>query len=129
MSKRKEKAEPLADGIARAMQALDRQIAREMQRTPAEREEHGVQKWDPYQKRVELICALLLNGFGDESFSLDGFIVLSQAFSKSLQLLAEDLGADGLGELRSKYVRWCLENIQQDCFRALQQFEPNGALN
>ncbi len=129
MAKQKEKREPLADGLVKAMQALDRQIAREMQRTPAERDVHGVQKWDPYQKRIELVCALLLNEFGDDNISLDGFIVLAQAFAKSLQLLIEDLGEDGLGNIRSDYCRWALENIQQDCFRAQHPLQAAGPLN
>ncbi|MCB0345894.1 MAG: hypothetical protein KDD66_12315 [Bdellovibrionales bacterium] len=129
MAKQKEKREPLEEGLLKALQALDRQIAREMQRTPAEREEFGVQKWQPYQKRIELVCALLLNEFGDGNVSLDGFIVLSQALVKSLQLLIEDLGEEGLGSVRSDYCRWALENIQQDCFRGALPLHAAGPLN
>jgi len=45
MTKKKPKAPPLEQGLLTAMKAIDNQIAREMQRSPAEREAPGMQKW------------------------------------------------------------------------------------
>lgn len=85
------------------MQAIDNQIAREMQRTPAELEAHGVQKWEPYAKRIELVSAFTLTALGEEQISLDAVLVLTQALAKTLQLVVEDLGTDGLGKVRTSY--------------------------
>ncbi|MFM1848727.1 MAG: hypothetical protein RL417_2201 [Pseudomonadota bacterium] len=117
-SSREEKLPPLEDGLLRAMQALDRQVAREMQRTPAEREEKGVRKWEPYEKRVENVTSFVLNAIGDDAATLDAVLILSQSFVKSLYLLAEELGVEGLGDIRSQYCRGALEAIGQDIARA-----------
>ena len=52
MTKKEQKTPPLEAGIVQAMQALDRQIARRMERSPGEREEKGVQKWDPFSEKI-----------------------------------------------------------------------------
>ena len=64
MSK-KQKPPKLEQHLLQAMRVIDNRVARQMQRTPAEREVHGVQKWEPYRIVVEDICALLLNEIGD----------------------------------------------------------------
>ncbi|NDC36853.1 MAG: hypothetical protein EBZ48_02240, partial [Proteobacteria bacterium] len=66
MDSKQEKRSPFEENLIKVLSAIDTQIAREMQRTPAEREEHGVQKWEPYQKRVELIVSRVLNSLGDQ---------------------------------------------------------------
>jgi hypothetical protein len=108
------KRPPLEDGLLTALRAIDNQIRREMQRTPAERETLGTQKWEPYQKRVELLVPLLLSEFGDQTIELDGLVVLSQVLSKTLKLLVEELGSEGLGKLRSAYACWAMEQVSSD---------------
>ena len=118
--KRTEKLGVLEEGLLRAMRSLDVQIAREMQRSPAEEEVLGVQKWEPYQKRIENVASFVLNSLGDEDAGLDSLLVLAQAFVKSLQLVVSDLGNDGLGKVRSAYCLDALEKISRDVFEALQ---------
>ena len=121
MGKKRDKAgTPLEDGLLMALRALDNQIAREMQRTPVERQEHGVQKWEPYNKRVELLVAQILNWMGEELVDLDSVLVLAQAMSKSLHFIASDLGEEGLGDLRSSYCRAAFEAIENDVRRGME---------
>jgi hypothetical protein len=109
----------MEEGLLQAMRAIDNQIARALQRTPAEREAHGVQKWEPYEARVEDLVAFILNQLGDSTASLDSLFVLSQAFTKALRLASEDLGADGLGAMRSAYCIDAMEKIGLDASKAL----------
>jgi hypothetical protein len=109
----------LEEGLLQAMKAIDNQVARSLQRTPVEREELGVQKWEPYETRVEHTVAFILNELGDGEASLDSVFVLSQAFTKALRLAAEDLGAEGLGSMRSAYCIDTMEKIQRDATKAL----------
>lgn len=111
----------LEEGLLQAMKAIDNQIARSMQRTPAKREVHGVQKWEPYDTRVENIAAFVLNELGAESITLDAMIVLAQAFTKSLRLICDDLGVEGLGAVRTSYCLKALENIELDAHRAARE--------
>lgn len=113
MSK-KEKLPPLEEGLLRAMQALDNQVSREMQRSPEELEKHGVQKFTPYEKRVELVTSYVLDLLADQVTSLDSLLILSQSMAKALYLFAEELGKDGLGAVRSRYTEVALQNISRD---------------
>ena len=104
----------LEEGLLQAMRALDNQVARALQRTPAQREIHGVQKWEPYETRVESVTAFILNSLGEGDALLDSVFVLAQAFAKALRLVAEDLGADGLGKMRLEYCLDAFEKIAND---------------
>jgi len=118
MSNKKEvKLPPLEEGLLRAMKALDSQIARAMSRTPSQREEHGVQKWEPHSERVERVCILVMQALGEREVELDSVIVLAQAFSKALNLLADDLGEKGLGKMRTNYVLSAAKSILTDAER------------
>ena len=129
MSKQ-EKMPPLEGGILTALRALDNQIARAMERSPSEREEHGVQKWEPYQQKVEQCAAIVLSAFAEDEIKLDSVLVAAQAFTKSLYLLSEELGEAGLGKVRTAYVKAALEMLIRDAERGLQGFEQDGlALN
>jgi hypothetical protein len=129
MDPQQEQRSLLEENLVKVLSAIDTQIAREMQRTPAQREEHGVQKWEPYQKRVELIVSRVLNSLGDQEVTLDGVLVFAQAMSKTLLLAVEDLGADGLGKIRSSYCEAAMQNIAQDVSRGLQMLRQGGELN
>lgn len=128
MSK-KGKLPPLEEGLLLSARAIDNQVAREMQRSPAEVERHGVQKWKPYSDRVEKAATFLLNAVESEEIGLDGFIVLAQAWSKALYLLIDDLGPDGLGQIRSSYCRAAMEAISDDASRALGALGSERNLN
>lgn len=104
----------LTEGVLIAMKALDNQIARRVQRGPEEREIKGIQKWEPHADKIEEVTALVLEAFGDQVVNLDSILVLSQAFTKSLYLLVEDLGEDGLGELRTNYSKDAFEKLLRD---------------
>jgi hypothetical protein len=104
----------LEQGLIQAMKAIDNQVARAMQRTPAEREAHGVQKWEPYISRVEHLSAFLLEELGSQTVSLDSLVVLVQAFSKAMKLAVSDLGRDGLGEMRSSYCLDAMQKVERD---------------
>ena len=113
MAQGENKRHPLEEGLVAACRAIDNQIAREMQRTPAERELHGVLKSEPYAARVERVTAFLLNALGDEEVKLDSLLVLATSFAKALQITAEDLGADGLGKVRTEYCRDVFEQVSR----------------
>lgn len=104
----------MEEGLLTAMRAIDNQIARAMQRSPAQRDVHGVQKWEPYATRVEQITAFVLEELGSDSVTLDGLLVLSQAFTKALALAVSDLGGDGLGTTRAAYCLDAVEKIERD---------------
>ena len=108
------KVESLQDHVLASLHALDAQIARAMQRTPKEREEHGVEKWKPIQERVEKVTEIVLQGFADERCKLDGILVLSEAMVKSLRMLIEELEKEGLGEVRSHYCEVIFSNIERE---------------
>lgn len=127
--KRASKLPPLEEGLLQAMQALDKQVSREMQRTPAERESKGVQKWEPFERRIEGVSSFILNALGDESVALDSLIILSQSLTKALYLITEDLGREGLGEVRSSYCRAAMEGVRQDAGRALDLLKGGPEIN
>ena len=107
----------LEESLLRALQALDSQVQRAMERTPAEREESGVQKWKPFEERVEKLTGLILDAFG-ETIELDSIIILTQTMAKALSMLCEDLGTEGLGDLRSAYVEDTLRVLSIEIERA-----------
>lgn len=124
--KNKKRLPPLEEGIVMAMRAIDNQVAREMQRTPAEREEQGVQKWSPYGKRIEQLCVQLVSLLGNQECQLDSLLVLSQASAKALCMVIEDLESEGLGNVRSGYCLDAMENIQRDARNGLQALQGYG---
>ena len=119
MKPKDKKLPPLQDALLSVMRALDNQIAREMQRNPAELEAHGVQKWEPYQRRIELLCGFILDSVGENTVSLDPLIVLSQTFAKTLKMLVDELEQEGLGKIRAEYCINALSLIRRDCDEGL----------
>ena len=113
----------LEEGLLQAMHAIDNQVARAMQRSPAEREAQGVQKWEPYDTRIEHVAAYVLNELGDNTVALDSVLVLAQAFTKALRLAVEDLGSEGLGTVRTSYCIDTMERILRDADRALSELQ------
>ncbi|MFN8389054.1 MAG: hypothetical protein U0136_02040 [Bdellovibrionota bacterium] len=128
MTKKEAKIPPLEEGLLRAMQALDNQIARAMERTPAEREAHGVQKWEPITERIERVCVFLMNALGDDEVKLDSLVILSQAFAKALTLVTDDLGEEGLGKLRTAYCLNAFEQIAADAERGRAALKHDAEL-
>ena len=120
MASNEEKLSALEEALLRAMNAIDNQIAREMQRYPEQVERQGVQKWEPHSKRVELISSFLMNSLGDQNINMDSLLVLAQATTKALALVVSDLGEEGLGKVRSDYCRVAMDNISSDARRAVQ---------
>ncbi len=111
----------LEEGLLNVMSALNNQIARKMQRSPAEREILGVQKWQPYQEKIEEVTSFVLNTLEEGNGNLDSIFVLSQAFSKVLKILVDDLSQEGLGKLRTEYCKSTAENIREDMRLLLEQ--------
>ena len=108
------KIEPLQAGLLTALQSLDNQIAREMQRTPKETESHGTRKWEPIEKRIEIIAGFVLDQVEDKRVQLDAVLTLTQGLSKALQMMITDLGRDGLGKVRSEYCIAAAESLAHD---------------
>lgn len=127
MNKPTVKHSNLEAGLLQAMRSLDNQIARALERTPAEREESGVQKWGPYTDRVELVSTFVIDAFGDEGVQLDSLLVLAQVFPKVLSILSDELGREGLGEIRCAYVESVLESIEREAGRARRQLKGSGS--
>ena len=119
----------LEDGLITALRAIDNQVAREMQRSPADRELHGVQKWQPFEKRVESISLLLLDAIADQEINLDSLLVMSQALSKALSLLTQDLGVSGLGTVRTEYCLQAANAISRDAFKITDTLKSRSELN
>jgi len=117
---KKSEIPPLEAGLLTAMRAIDNQIARTMQRTPEELSKHGVQKWEPYQKRIESIASFVLDSIGTRQVDLDSLLVLSQAFTKALTLLVNDLEEKGLGHIRSEYCGAAFASILKDAQRGIE---------
>jgi hypothetical protein len=105
---------PLEDGLLRALRAIDNQILREIQRDAKGREAHGVGKDDAIERRVELLSTWLLDCFGEDAAKLESLLVLSRAFTKSVSLIAQDLGRDGLGAVRARYCLQTFEDLERD---------------
>ncbi len=108
------KLPPLEQALLDVLQALDNQIAREMQRTPASRESQGVQKWEPIATRVERLTAFILSSLGAQEVQLESLLVLCQASVKALRMGCEDLGKEGLGKMRSNYCAGTFEAVIND---------------
>jgi hypothetical protein len=124
-----EKLSNLESGLLAAMKAIDNQILREVaHRSPEQREHHGVQKWDAFSSRVERIASFLLNALGDDEIKLDSVLVLAQALTKSLELAIDDLGEEGLGDVRTKYCLDALEKIASYAERARRGLHTGGEL-
>lgn len=117
--KRSSKRAPVEDGFLKALKALDNQVARELQRSPAEREIHRLQRWEPYERRVEQVSILLLDLLGEEQVQLDSLFITAQAMTKALQIVAHDLGEEGLGKMRTGYCIDTMEKISTDAHRTL----------
>ena len=128
MNKKPPKTPPLEEGLMMAMRALDNQIARAMERSPSEREVSGVQKWEPVAERVERVCVWVMNSLGDKEVQLDSLLVLSQAMTKALALIVDDLGEEGLGKMRSAYCVDALEKISVDAVRAKSSLRGGAEL-
>ena len=122
------KVTPLEENLRKVLQALDTQVQREMQRSPAQEEVHGVQKWEPYRRRIENLSSFVLNSFADQEITLDSLLILSQATAKSLQLLVDDLGSAGLGEVRRQYCIAAFEALNADAERALAALKSDRTL-
>lgn len=119
---------PLLDeSLLRALELIDSQISRAMERTPAQREESGVQKWKPLEERVEKLSTLILDNFG-ERVELDSVVVLTQVFTKVLSIICQELGEEGLGTMRSEYVKNTLSLLDIEIQRAGVVFKTNTDL-
>lgn len=129
VKKTKTKQHPLFDGLIKAMHSLDQQVAREMQRSPEERAEHGVQKWAPYESRVENVSSLVLNALADSRVELDSLIILSRVFCKVLFLWMDELEEKGLGDVRGSYCRDAVEKILFDMTRAKEIFPDQPSVS
>lgn len=110
----------LEQGLLQAMKAVDNQIARAMQRTPSERDVHGVQKWEPFNTRVENVAAFLLEEIGAQEASLDSLLVFTQGFTKALYLIVSDLGKEGLGSLRTSYCLDAMKKVERDAQEVIE---------
>lgn len=104
----------LESNLLVVLNALQNQIDREMQRSPAEREQKGVRKWEPFETRVERVAGFLIESLSENKVSLDSLIVLSQAMTKTLQIAVTEIGKDGLGKMRSEYCLHAAEQIARD---------------
>lgn len=124
-----EKVSRAEEGLRQAMQAVDSQVAREVfRRDPAEKEKHGVQNWAPVDERIERTSSFILNMLGENEVQLESLLVFAQAFPKVLQLLVEDLGEDGLGQVRTAYCLEAAKRIAQTAERTAEALKGPAAL-
>lgn len=112
------RGEPLEEGLLRALKALDNQVAREwQQRGAGEREIQGVSRTEAIDKRVESLTSYLIELFGDEEVGLESLMILGQSACKALSLLADELGPEGLGQVRSSHLIRAAGFIDRDIRR------------
>ena len=126
MTVKRQSAPILEQSLLSAMCAIDNQISREMQRTPEQLDRLGVQKWEPLSKRVELVCAFILESLGHNRIELDSILVLAHAYTRALQLVIEDLGPSGLGQVRSSYCLAILAQIEHAVRTTRNTLDPKG---
>jgi hypothetical protein len=117
------------DHLTRFLELIDSQIAREMQRTPAERSLHGVQKWQPIATRVERVASHVIEEFSAGNVKLDSLIVAMESFARILRILVEELGEGGIGKVRAGYCRESFKNIDRDIILALEALGGKRELN
>jgi len=129
MSKKQPKQPPLEQGLLLAMQSLDKQIARELQRSPEELQKRGVKKWQAYSDRIERVAGFTLERFSKNELTLDSLLVLAQAYPKVLKLLAEELGSEGLGKLRTGYCEEAFAAIERDAHQAQELLSDSPSIN
>lgn len=112
-----QKEPPLETGLRLVLHALENQIHRRLQRDERVK---GVKKWEPLQEKVEELTGLILDIISGDEIMLETLLVSAQAFPKALRILCDDLGVEGLGEMRTAYMREGLDSIQRECFHAMQ---------
>ena len=106
----------LEAGLLQAMGAIESQLAREFSsRNPEEVEIHGVSKTGPYLEKIEKISGFVLDSFEGNVIGLDSVIVMSQAFSIILKILMEELGREGLGDVRTRDCIAAINAISINC--------------
>jgi hypothetical protein len=128
-TKKDEKLPPLQEGLLIAMRALDNQINKAVERrTPAEREVHGVEKWQPLNDRVELVASVLLEAFADGDAGLDALLVLAQAAPKALSMVIDELGLPALGDARANYCRQAMAGIADDARRSMERISTESTV-
>ena len=91
----------ISEHLLQLCNAIDQQVARELQRDPVERQEHGVSKQEPYRKRREMLSLSLLEAFSTGAVNIDGMLVVTESLAKTLEVITEELGSEGLGKYRS----------------------------
>lgn len=127
MAQKQAQLPSIEQGLLMAMHAIDTQVAREMQRTPVQAEQQGVQKWEPFNKRIEQVSAFILDSLGEE-VELDSILVLAHSFVKALEIIIGDLGTEGLGKVRSAYSHSTMEQIERHARVARQFLEKHERL-
>ena len=100
-----------------------------MQRSPRETATQGVQKWEPHHKRVELVAAFALNALGEQEIELDSLLIMAQALTKALCLVADDLGPTGLGKVRTNYCLAAFEQLARDAHSGQQALQAERFLS
>ncbi|NBW39866.1 hypothetical protein EBR25_02565 [bacterium] len=114
MARKQKGSMTLEQALSRVLETLDAQVAREMQRTPAEREQRGVLKSEAHKKRSEKVSSHILEGISQGEFGLDGALILAEAIPRCLRILAEELGEDDLGKVRSTYLRELFLELERE---------------
>lgn len=115
---------PLEGGVLQALSAVDSQLDRALQRTPGERETLGVSKEVPMAERVERVAAFIIDRIGDRSASLEALTVLAEAHVKALAMMADELGSEHLGKVRSSLLSHALDRMAADASRASGACRP-----
>lgn len=122
---KKNKPAPLEAGLLMSLQAIENQISREVaNRNQEQLAQHGVKRWESFDKRIENITSYLLNSLGENNVSLDSIQVLAQALVKTLAISVEDLQESGLGKLRTSYFVEATARIERDCDLVKQILNP-----
>jgi hypothetical protein len=122
----KSKQPPLESGLMQAMTALDKQITREISsRDPQRTQTRGASARPAQEERAEQVTTFVIDLFASHTVRLDSILVLSEALTHSLQLISEELGQEGLGEVRSAYVTTVAKRLEQFS-RRMQQNTAEG---
>jgi hypothetical protein len=101
-----------------ALRAIDSQIQRELLRSPQQREEKGLSRKAPQDRRVENLTGFLLETFSKDEIGLDGLIVSARGFVKALTVLFEEYGEKNLGSARGRNALESLGELYNDLYKS-----------
>lgn len=125
MSKKSPKPQKLEEALGTVLSCIDNQMLRGAQKSPDKAGPRAEEKSVQINDKVESLTSNILKQFLNQKFSVEALIVLSRSSVKSLQLLLDELGAENLGDQRTKNIIKAFDLISRDCREAYSNSESH----